>query len=299
MGASIKAADAFKKFRKSYKVYSYYKLVKGALDEDTQSGSLFKLGIKVSMDVAKKLLGTSLKWHPYFTYHKAHFEALAQALNAVDMKNMAGDAWKRAVTAADSTSEVGAAIDKLDHRRNALLLWWHFNLSEPIKILNRYKTNSASALAEMKDVGFTPATLNDHVANNLYEWQASWSELCMDSLELFLMVDAEARIAEIAMARYSEKVKKMIEGKSSIGRVAGYAAEQERQWQIYDRMTETSKPHQPEEAVQNPASYARKQRDAVDAVAGSLSQACDVVLSDAVYNPDAMMVKIRAVLNSQ
>jgi hypothetical protein len=142
-------------------------------------------------------------------------------------------------------------------------------------------------------VGFTPATLDKHVEDNLYEWRASWSELCLDSLELLVMVNAEARVAEAAMARYNEKIKKMTEGKSSIGRIAGYAAEQDRQWQIYERMTEPSKAGRPEQAVKDPAAYARRQRDAVDAVASQLSQACDVVLSDAVNTPDSVISKVK------
>lgn len=53
----------------------------------------------------------------------------------------------------------------------------------------------------------------------------------MDWLELLVMVNAGARVAEAAVARYNEKVKKITEGKSSIGRIAGYATEQDRQWQ--------------------------------------------------------------------
>ena len=298
MGTSAKAADAFKQFRKGYKAYAYYKLVKKAFDEDTRDGALLKLGIKVSMDVAKQLLGRSLSMHPYFTYHKAHFEALAQALDAVNMKDMALDAFKRAVDAADSTAHVGDVLAKYRDRSNALLWSWHLNLAEPINIRNRYRVKPASALAEMKDVGFTPATLDKHVEDNLYEWRASWSELCMDSLELLVMVSAEARVAETAMERYNAKIKKMTEGKSNMGRIAGYAAEQDRQWQIYERMTEPSKAGRPEQAVKDPAAYTRQQRDTVDAVASRLSQACDIVLSDAVNTPDSILSKVKNALAS-
>jgi hypothetical protein len=298
VGTSAKAAEAYKKFKKGKKAYDYYKLVNKALDEDTRSGALLKLGIKVSMDAAKHLLGRSLSSHPYFTYHKAHFEALAQALDAMSMKDMALDAFKRAVDAADSTADVANVLAKYRDRSNALLFWWHFNLAEPINIQNRYRTKPAGALAEMKDVGFTPATLDQHVEDKLYEWRASWSELCLDSLELLMMVNAEARVAEAAMARYNDKIKKMTEGKSNIGRIAGYAAEQDRQWQIYERMTEPSKAGRPEQAVKDPAAYARQQRDAVDVVASQLSQACDVVLSDAVNTPDSVISKVKNSLTS-
>ena len=296
MGVSTKAADAYQKYKTAKKAYDYYKLARGALDEDTRSGSLFKLGIKVTTDVAKRVLGTSITSHPYFTYHKVHFEALAQALDAVEMKDMATNAFNRAVSAADSTSSVTTVLQTFTHRRNALNVFWAMNLAEPINIRARSRTNPTAAAAEMKDVGFTPQTMDKFIEDNLYSWRASWSELCADGLELLLMVDAEARIAEAAMARYTAKVKKLTEGGSAFGRIAGFAAERDRQWAIYDRMTSRPTPGKPEQAVQDPALYARKQRDSADAMAGRLAQACDIVLSDAVNAPDTLLRKLDAAM---
>ena len=297
MGVSQKAADAYRRFKTVKKAYDYYNLAKGALDEDTRSGSLFKGTIKVSMDVAAKVFGSSIKWHPYFTYHKVHFEALSQALNAMDSKELAVQSFNRAVAAADSTSHVTGALQTFTHRRNALYFAWSFTLAEPINMRARHRTSAGAAAAEMKSAGLTPETLNKYVDDSLYEWRANWSELCSDALELYLMVDAEARVAEAAMARYNDKIKKLTEGTSSFGRIAGFAAERDRQWQIFDRMQQPSS-GKSDQAVQDPSRYARQQRDAVDAVASRLARACDIILSDAVSTPDTLLRKLDAALMS-
>src|SRR5262245_24472990 len=54
---------------KAQKVYSYVSKVTGLLDETKRDGTALKLGIKIASDIAKKLLGTSITNHPYFTYH--------------------------------------------------------------------------------------------------------------------------------------------------------------------------------------------------------------------------------------
>jgi len=297
MGVSSKAEAAYKRYKTAKKAYDYYKLAKGALDEDTRSGSLFKLGIKVTTDVASKVLGASISKHPYFTYHKAHFEALAMALDASAGKELANRAFNRAVEAADATADVTAALNTFTHRRNALSFEWSFTLAEAINIRGRYRKNPTAAAAEVRDMGLTPATLDSYIDKTLYEWRARWAELASDAMELYVMIDAEARIAEEAMTRYNAKVKKLTEGSSAMGRIAGYAAEQDRQWQIYERMTETPKSNRPEQAVQDPALFARKQRDKVDAVAGRVAQACDIVMSDAVETPDTLLRKLDAALN--
>ena len=61
-----------------------------------------KLGIKISVDLAGKLLGTSLATHPYFGYHKSMIDALADALNASRNSEAAVDGYR--LTAANSTA---------------------------------------------------------------------------------------------------------------------------------------------------------------------------------------------------
>ena len=88
---------------KAQKIYSYASKVKDLLDAKKRDGAWLKLGVKVSMDIAAKLLGTSLTTHPYYAYHKAQLDALADALNANRNAREAVEAYRRAISAANSS----------------------------------------------------------------------------------------------------------------------------------------------------------------------------------------------------
>ena len=63
MGVTKKAADAYTLFKKGKKIKGYVQLVTQSVDEDTRSGALLKLGLKATLDLAGKVLGTSLTSH--------------------------------------------------------------------------------------------------------------------------------------------------------------------------------------------------------------------------------------------
>src|SRR3954470_17025298 len=97
MSVTNKAADAYSLFKKVKKIRTYGTLIRESIDENTRSSGLMKLGIRAMLEVAGKALGTSLTSHPYFTYHKAHLEALGMALNASSNLDSAQEALTRAV----------------------------------------------------------------------------------------------------------------------------------------------------------------------------------------------------------
>ena len=70
-----------------------------------------KLGIRAMLDIASKAIGTSLTSHPYFTYHKVHLEALAQALNASSNLDKAEEALNRAIRSADASASLRKALE--------------------------------------------------------------------------------------------------------------------------------------------------------------------------------------------
>jgi hypothetical protein len=282
---SSRAAEAYRAYKKGKKAYDYYKLVKATVDEDTRTGALFKLGIKFSVDVIGKVIGTSLTSHPYFTYHKVHIEVLVQALNATSMKDHAVEALSKAVASADSASDLAHTLGGYKDRKNALGWVWMLNLAEPIRMMSQYKTNPGSVAKDIADSGRTPEQMNAYLADYLDNLRARWAELCMDTLALLAMVDTEYRMADEAMNRYNAKMKKMQEG-GNLGKIAAYSTDQERQWQQYERMVNPSA-SKPSQSVEDPAGFARKQRDSVDTVASSFSTACDLVMSDEVLRPGA------------
>lgn len=285
------ARDSYAAFKKGKKAYDYYKLVKSTLDEDTRSGALFKLGLKFSVDVIGKLIGTSLTSHPYFTYHKAHIELLVQALNATETKAHAIDALSKAISAADSANTLAQTLGTYTERKNALVWDWQWNLAEPVRMVSQYKTNPASVTKDIADSGQTPEQMNAYLADYLENHRARWAELCMDALQLLAMTDAEYRMADEAMTRYNQKMKKLADG-GNLGKIAAYSTEQDRQWQQYDRMVHPSS-SKPSQSVEDPSGFARKRRDSVDAVASSLSSACDFVMSDEISKPSAYILRIQ------
>ena len=293
MAITTKAANAYKLFKSGKSAYAYYKLAKGALDEDTRNGSLFKLGVKVAGMAASKVIGSSITSHPYFTYHKVHFELLADALNASSQKGYAADAFKRAVMAADSTADVTITLEAMTHRRGKLFLYYWLALGGTVDLRNRARSGGAAA-AEMKSAGYSAESLDAGIAASLEEWRAQWAELTRDAFDLLIMVEAEARLAEEAMQRYNTKIDQLTSG-SDLQRIAGYAEKRDRDFAILDRERQRGS----SQAVSDPAKYARRQCSIVDDAASRYAQALDIVMSDGVYTSDTMIKQLDGIFMSK
>jgi Asp-tRNA(Asn)/Glu-tRNA(Gln) amidotransferase A subunit family amidase len=293
MGQPVRFWNRTRPRRRGKKARDYYRLVKGTVEENERSGSLFKLGIKFSVDVLGKLLGRSVSWHPYFTYHKAHMEMLAQALNVSSISDAAWEALNRAISAADSIAALAGSLDSYEDRKNALVWDWMWSLKEPIRLVETYKTNPAGVSREIADSGQTPEQMAAYVDDYLDNWRARWAELCVDCFTLLGMVDAEYRMAEAAMARYNQKMQ-ALRAKGSLGTIAAAATQEKRDWEQYDRMVNNPK-GKSAQAVEDPAAYAKKQRDMVDQAADVLADTCDILMSDAVRKADFLIQNIRLI----
>ena len=285
------ARSAYQLFKRGKKARDFYNTVKATIDEDTRSGTLFKLGIKYSTDVLGKLLGESLSSHPYFKFHKAHLEILAQALNISSIRKTALETFNKAVTAADSAESLAQSLRTYDERRQALLWDWHWSLEEFLRLSAQYAVNPSGAAREIADMGTTPGQMTAVANAHLEEWRAGWAELCLDCLGLLGMVDMEYRMAEAAMTRYNEKLKSL-EQKGSLGKIASYSVQQDRYWEEFDRM-ENPTSGKSEDAIEDPSGFARKQRDAIDAYASTLADNCDVVMSDAVRKSTFLIASLK------
>jgi hypothetical protein len=288
---SQKAKDAYGSYKKGKKAYDYYKLVIATVDEDTRSGALFKLGLKFSTDVIGKLLGTSITSNPYYAYHKVHIEMLVQALNVSTMQEKALDSLNRAISAADSTNSFARSLSTYQERKNALGWDWLWNLNTPVQWLTESRTNATATQKQMADAGWSVDRLGPYVNEALENHRARWAEMTMEALELLAMTDSEYRMADAAMTTYNQKMKKMSES-GNLGRIGAYGADQKRQWEEFDRAVNPSVA-KPQQAVSDPAGFARKQRDSVDTVASSLSRMCDFVWSDDVLTPGAYAMRTK------
>jgi hypothetical protein len=285
MGVSQNAADAYSLFKKVKKIRTYGKLVKESIDEDTRSGALMKLGIRAMLEIAGKALGTSLTSHPYFTYHKVHLEALAQALNASSNLDKAREALNLAIRSADASASLTKALVDYEHRKNALKFTYTVFIGGSLMLLRDRGTNPQAA-RDISSAGQTPESLQAVTDQSIYEWRARWCELFLDSVELLAMAQVELRATEAAMQKFDEKMKALSSG-GNIGKVAAYRMKEDREWQQYDRMTQPGTGS--DQAVEDPAGYARKQVDAIESVSDSLGEGCEAAMSDDAYRPDMIL----------
>jgi hypothetical protein len=285
MGVSQNAADAYSLFKKAKKIRTYGKLVKESIDDDTRSGALMKLGIRGMLDIAGKALGTSLTSHPYFTYHKVHLEALAQALNASSNLDKAREALNRAIRSADASASLTKALVDYRFRKNGLKFTYTVFIGGSLMLLRDRGTNPQAA-RDISAAGQTPESLQAATDQSLYEWRAKWCELFLDSVELLAMAQVERRATEAAMQKFDEKMKALSSG-GGMGKIAAYRMKEDREWQQYDRMTQPGTGS--DQAVEDPVGYAQKQVDAIEDVADKLGEGCEAAMSDDAYRPDMIL----------
>jgi hypothetical protein len=286
MGISKKAADAYTLFKMGKKVLTYGKLVKAAIDEDTRPGALAKLGIRGMLEIAGKAIGTSLTSHPYFRYHKAHLEALAQALNASSNFDSAQAALNGAIRSADASESLAKTLGIYAFRKNGLKLVYVTMIGGSLRLL---ADSGPQAEKQLKDANQTRDSLRTTVDQSMYEWRASFCDLVVDSVQLLAMAQVELRTAQLAMKRFNDKIK-ALKSASSIGVVFAYKAEENWQWQEFDRMTQPGTGDS--RAVADPSGYARDRVDAIENASDQLAKGCDAALSDDAYNPDRLILRI-------
>lgn len=287
MSVTSKAADAYSLFRKVKKIRTYGKLVIESVDENTRPGGLMKLGIRGMLEVAGKALGTSLTSHPYFTYHKAHLEALGMALNASSNLDSAQEALTRAVRSADAAESLTKALGNYTYRRNALKLAYSFAIGGSLQLLS---DSGPQAEQQLRDAGQTRQSLRTTTDQSLYEWRASFCELYLDSVQLLAMGQVELRATQAAMQRFDAKMRALKSG-GSIGTVFAYKAEQDRQWAEYDRAVNPQAGSV--NAVLDPSGYAQSQVAAIEKVSDLLGEGCEFAMSDDAYRPELFLLRIK------
>lgn len=276
---SGKLAQALKIGGKGQKVYSYVRKVQELLDEKKRDGAILKLGLKVSMDVAAKLLGTSLTTHPYYAYHKAQIEVLADVLNASSNSNAAVEAYKKAIAAADSKA-VSAAFKQLESRKVTISAA-HSNLDHKLIGIaaDIARGMYADSFAKQKIAQFGKDKLAAAL-EDLESWRAMWSGLAFQALQLQIMAGSELNAAAEAMAKYNELMKSMMEG-SNAGRIGGYGAQNKIDWEKYEQVVNQNKSST---MVDEPVKFAEGTVAKAEAWATAIAEMCDFVRStDAIF----------------
>jgi tetratricopeptide (TPR) repeat protein len=294
MGVSQQAKDAYAKYKKYKKAKGYYDTVMKLIDEDTRSAEFFKQGLKGLTKLGEKIVGKGFSKHPYFAYHKTHFEALASALTASDTHYNALKALSRAIESADSTEALAAQIKDLNDRKTTLKMNYAIGISGTQQFLRDASRDEAQAEDELAGTGQTIESVKVKAEAVLEAWRAEACLLFSDSVDLMAMVDIEYRGASAAYARFTEKTKKLQQSNKSIDRVAGLAAEKKRQEEAVMRRYEKPQNATAVETVMDPSLYAQRQRDKVEAVVDVLGKVCDVAMSSDPRFPNKMAVSMGA-----
>jgi len=303
MSVTVKAKAAYEQYQKYEKIKGHYDTAKGyyislnkILNEETRSEEYFKLGLKGLMKLGEKVVGKSLTNHPYYVFHKPHFEILGQALTATAKHDAALKAMSAAVASADATEALAKQISDYKHAKNLRVLVYAQFMQHSLHLLRNHGTRPAQVADQnRKKTGMSPDELRTLMDRYVYEWRAQVCELYFDSTELFVMVDIKYRAAVAAHKKYQGTIQKLQQSSKPIDRLAGYGAEQKRMWELYDRdrnqMSGRSGSSSPE-AVKDPMAYAGRQRDSVGELVGKLAAFCDVAMSPAAYDPELFHSRI-------
>lgn len=254
------------------KAVTYVRRIQEVLDERKRQGGLLKLGIEISMDVAEKVLGTSLKTHPYYAYHKAQIEALADVLNAHENSQQAVEAFRRAVAAANS-EKITEAFKQIESRKVELVAQRSRLIDNKLRTaLDLVRGMYHGKMVQQKIAEFGSEALVDALLE-LDAWRANWAGLCFDAMQLQIMTVHELNAATEAMKEVEKRLAEMSKG-SSANRVGGGAARNKIEWEKYDHVVRQKKPQQ---AAMDPIQYASSVSDKAAAWARALGEMCDFV----------------------
>ena len=284
MSVSQDAIYAWSLFKQAKKVRTYGKLVIESVDEDTRTGGLVKLGVRGMLEIAGKALGTSLTSHPYFACHKAHLEALAQALNASSNLDAAREALGSAIRSADAAGALTGALADYRTRKNGLKVVYSFQIAGALRTLQERGGDP-----HLKETVETHGPLQATTDRNIYEWQALWSELFLESVQLLAMAQVQLRATEAAMQSFDEKMKALKSG-GGIGALGAAQMKKDREFQWLDRARAPGSGS--EKAVLYPVGYAQDQVGVIAELSDRLGEGCEVALSDDAYRPDAIQHRL-------
>jgi hypothetical protein len=208
------------------RVFSYVRKVQEVLDEKKRDGGLLKLGIKISMDIAGKLLGTSLTTHPYYAYHKAQIDALADALNASRNSRAAVDAYNQAVAAANS-GEVAAEFKRIESRKVEIsashLMFRDKRFGVAVDIARGMMSD---ALARKRIAEYGGSDKLFEPLADLETWRSNWAGLSFDIMQLQIMAGNELNIAIEAINKVKDLIATLAGG-SNTSRVGGVCGDQQ------------------------------------------------------------------------
>ncbi len=277
---------------KAQKAFSYIKAIRETLDEKKRDGGLLKLGVKVSLEIAGKLLGTSLTTHPYYAYHKAQIEALADALNADRNSREAVNQYKRAVAAANSTA-LASEFKRLESRKvDISASHSEFRDKRFGVAVDIARGLMSGEFAKRKIAEYGTGPLADALAD-FDIWRANWAGLAFDSMQLQIMAGNELNIAIEAINKVKDLMTTLMGG-TNASRIGGYAAISNIEWEKYYEIVGEK---QPDRLMRDPVKFAQDNFDKAAAWAQAFAEMCDFARGpDVIFHYNGQLDKLNKVL---
>ena len=270
MARILKASDY------AQKAITYVRSLQQVLDEQKREGGLLKLGIDISLDLTEHFLEVSLTTHPYYAYHKAMIDALADALNANRNSREAVDSYRRAVAAANSTA-LASEFKRIEARI--------VDVSAEYSLFGKTVRMAADIKRGGMTDDFARKKIAEYGGRNLFDsladldtWRAHWAGLAFDAMQLQIMAGVELNVAIEAMKKAKGLIATLMEG-SNTNRVAGYGAINNIEWEKYDQIVGQKKP---DLSLMDPIKFAQGNYDKAAAWSQEFAEMCDFVRSSAV-----------------
>ncbi len=259
------------------KAFSYFRKIQVVLDEKKRDGGLLKLGLKISIDLAGKLLGTSLTTHPCYAYHKSMIDVLADALNANRNSRAAVDAYKLAVSAANSTA-VASEFKRLEAIK-VNIVSNHFIFNDRVGVAADIARGMMSDdFARKKIAQYGGSARLSEALSDLETWRANWAGLTFDVMQLQIITANELNVALEAMNKVKDLMATLMGG-SNMDRVVGYGTANNIEWEKYDQIIGQKMPAQ---SLTDPVKFAQGNADKATAWSQAFAEMCDFVRSEEV-----------------
>ena len=263
----------------------YIGTVNRLVDADTRAATLTSLGLAGGVKLLGKLFGRSIDSHPFLSFHKAHLQALSDAITASDTARNALAALERAATAADRSAEVSAQATALGMDVGKLRARFGFSGGYQVgmaDVAEAYRgsgppTGSSMFAAAGRAATMVGAAVGAAGAASTANaaWQRDVAAAYLRGLQLLAMVRHQWQIAKRGGEEFRKKIDGLTSSSSQMSKVAGYATYQEAQFRELDRHNQGKSTL----AFSDPGRYAPARVSQVEAQVKRLGRLCDIAMS--------------------
>ncbi len=129
--------------------------IRDIIDPEKRDSTLFSLGLKWATKRLGEVLDFDLEKHPYFVFHKAHFEALKILMNAVAVKEELDSLMESAISiAGEVITRTSVFLEEYDMQHGAAWLSFASDSTELGGLLYLYSSESEMSHAQVFRLGW-------------------------------------------------------------------------------------------------------------------------------------------------